>query len=116
MWKDAAALAIGCVLFINMGLSDALQEFFGFRSRILSCPKCLVFWTTLALLLISKCRFVFAVGGSFLYSYIALWADLGLSMLNKKYNEIYKQISAPKARKTRRTKTNATDMPEVQGD
>ena len=30
-----------------------------------------------------------------------MWADLGLSMLNKKYNELYKQISNTEAAKTK---------------
>ena len=98
MWKDVCLLAASCVLFVNMGLSDALQEFFGFHSRILSCPKCLTFWTALAFLLVSRCRFVTAVGASFLLSYLALWADLGLSALNRIYNESYEQLSSPPAR------------------
>ena len=98
MWKDVCLLAAGCVLFVNMGLSDALQEFFGFRSRILSCPKCLTFWAALAFLLISRCRIVAAVGTSFFLSYLALWADLGLSALNRIYNDLYEQISPPAPR------------------
>ena len=116
MWKDAAALALGCVLFINMGLSEAIQEFFGIQSRLLSCPKCLTFWTTLAFLLISRCSFVLAVGGSFLFSYSALWADLGLSMLNKIYNELSEQLASPKTRQARRPAKGASRVSEVQGN
>ena len=101
MWKEAILLAVGCVLFVNMGLSDAIQETIGFHSRILSCPKCLTFWTTFSFLLISRCRIATAVGASFLLSYSALWADLGLSALNKIYNELYEQISNPKTAATR---------------
>lgn len=115
MWKEAALFATGCVLFINMGLSEAVQETLGFHSRILSCPKCLTFWTTLTFLVFSGCRFVVAIGASFLFSYLALWADLGLSALNKIYNELYKQITAPKGAKARarKSKTDGTGMPEV---
>ena len=112
MWKEAILLAVGCVLFVNMGLSDAIQEFLGFKSRILSCPKCLTFWTTLTFLLFNRCRVAAAVGASFLFSYTALWADLGLSMLNRLYNELYEQISKPKTNPNKKHKSKK-DSPGV---
>lgn len=101
MWREAAFLVIGCVLFISMGLSDEVQRRIGIQSKFLSCPKCLCFWSTLLLLLISGCELITAVCASFLFSYVAMWADLGLSMLNKKYNELYEQISDTEAAKTK---------------
>lgn len=99
MWREAVLLAVGCVLFINMGLSEAIQEALCVRSKFLSCPKCLCFWLTLAFLLFSGCRVIAALGASFLFSYAALWADLGLTMLNKKYNELNEKLSAYKKAK-----------------
>ena len=97
MWKEAVLLALACILFVNMGLSDAIQETLGFRSRILSCPKCLTFWTILVFLLFSGCRVLTAVVASFLFSYLVLWLDLLLTALNKLYNEISEQITAEAA-------------------
>lgn len=116
MWKEVALLAVACVLFVNMGLSDAIQEFVGFHSRILSCPKCLTFWTTLVFLLFNRYSIPVAVGTSFLLSYLALWADLGLSALNRIYNELYNQISKPKTRKTRHSEKGRSGVSEVRGD
>lgn len=122
MWLEAALLAVGCVLFINMGLSDAIQETLGIEDKILSCPKCLVFWLSLAHLLLCGCRFLTAVGASFLLSYAALWLDLGLSVLNKKHNEINEQLfppegatSRPLAKKRKRSETGKGNagMPPV---
>ena len=118
MWLEAALLAVGCVLFINMGLSDAIQETLGIEDKILSCPKCLVFWLSLAHLLLCGCRFLTAVGASFLFSYAALWLDLGLSAINTKYNELYEQIlsasgaSSPK-KKHKHTKTRGAHSAAV---
>lgn len=118
MWKEVILLAASCVLFVNMGLSEAIQETIGIRLRIASCPKCLVFWLTVTYLVFSGCRILTAVGASFLFSYAALWADLGLSMLNRKYNELCKQLSGPGAKdgsgKGRRRKAEARkDHPGV---
>lgn len=100
MILETLLLAVGCVLFVNMGLSDAIQETLGFHSRILSCPKCLVWWSCLTYLAFSGCRIITAAGVSFLLSYLALWLDLGLSALNKIYNESYQQILSAEAGKT----------------
>lgn len=124
MISEAALLAVSCVLFVNMGLSDALQEELGIKSRILSCPKCLTFWSTLAYLAFSKCRIFTAVGASFLFSYAALWLDLGLSALNRIYNEKYEQIlsaaagrgnPSPSGKERKRAKPGEarSGMPEV---
>lgn len=75
-----------------MGLSDAIQEFIEVRLGILSCVKCLTFWVVLTYLILHRMRIVQAVPASFILSYLALWLDLGLSALNKIYNEQYKQI------------------------
>lgn len=92
MILEAALLAVGCTLFVNMGLSDAIQETLGFHSRILSCPKCCSFWVVLVFLIVKRAPFYEVVSASFLLSYLALWLDLGLSVLNRKYNELYEQI------------------------
>ena len=118
MWTEAALLAVGCTLFVNMGLADAVQETIGFRSRILSCVKCCVFWCSLAFLAIRGCRIVAAVPASFIFSYLALWLDLGLSALNRRYNELYEQIAAEEPRRAakgrKRAKKGRARMPSVQ--
>ena len=92
MIVETTLLAIACVLFVNMGLSDALQDFFGLHIAVLSCVKCLTFWCILVYLICVGARFYQVVSVSFIYSYLALWLDIGLSALNKIYNEQYKQI------------------------
>ena len=121
MWKEAAMLVVGCVLFVNMGLSDAIQQRLGFRSSILSCPKCCSFWASLIFLIFNGCRLAIAVGASFLFSYLALWADLGLSALNKIYNELYTKIESATPSEDKTDSPNKAwqdnaDMPEVRSN
>lgn len=97
---EAALLALACTLFVNMGLSDAIQEFLGIKFKILSCVKCFTFWSVLVYLTFRGARLYQVVSASFVFSYLALWLDLGLSALNKIYNESYQQILSAEADKT----------------
>lgn len=90
---EAALIAASCVLFVSMGLSDAVQGVLRVKLRILSCPKCLTFWTTLVWSLSHGAGFVRSVAASFLFSYVALWATLALDGLSVLYNKCYEIIS-----------------------
>lgn len=94
MWKDAGMLALCCVLFVQMGLSGAIQETLGINSRVLSCPKCLTFWTTLVWQIFGGQAFVPALATSFLLSYLALWAALLYDWLATLYNKTYESITS----------------------
>ena len=111
-------LAVGCTLFVNMGLSDAIQETLGVKFKILSCVKCFTFWTVLVFLLLKRCSIYTAVPASFLFSYTALWLDLGLSALNKKYNVLYETVATetpgPSHKKRKRAKKGGAGVSSVQ--
>jgi hypothetical protein len=110
MILEAALLAVGCTLFVNMGLSDAIQEFLEIKFKVLSCVKCFTFWTVLVFLTISGAGFYVVVSASFILSYLALWLDLGLSALNKIYNELYEQIlSTPDTRSSKKVHKHSKD-------
>ena len=93
MIQEAALVAASCVLFVQMGLSGAIQERLHLRLRILSCPKCLTFWSVLTWALCNGIGPVRAVAASFLFSYAALWAALVLDGLSVLYNWLYEQIT-----------------------
>ena len=97
-------VAASCGLFVWMGLSDAVQEVLRVRLRILSCPKCLTFWTTLVWSLTHGAGFVRSVAASFLFAYAALWVALALDGLSVLYNKCYETIS------------ETTDTPQETGD
>ena len=93
MIQEAALLTVSCVLFVQMGLSRAIQERMGFRSEILSCPKCASFWSVLAYMIITRHGILASVAASFLSSYSALWLSLIYDALAKLYNTCYDAIS-----------------------
>ena len=90
---EAALLAVSCVLFVQMGLSGAIQETLHFKSQILSCPKCLTFWSVLVWNLAHNTPVVMSVAASFILSYAALWAALILDGLTVLYNSLYNAIT-----------------------
>lgn len=93
MIREAAMLAAGCVLFINMGLAGEIQALFPFRLRILTCPKCLTFWCVLLYNAFNGTPAAETVAVSFGLSYLALWANLLLDILTIQYNRIYEKIT-----------------------
>ena len=94
MWKDAGMLALCCVLFVQMGLSGAIQETLGIQSRVLSCPKCLTFWSTFVLQIFGGQAFLPALAVSFLFSYLSLWVALLYDWLATLYNKTYESITS----------------------
>ena len=93
MEREAALLAMSCVLFVQMGLSEAVQKTLRFKSRIFSCPKCLTFWSVLLWNLAHGTPVIASVASSFLLSYAALWAALILDGLSVLYNSLYDAIT-----------------------
>lgn len=93
MVLEVALITVSCVLFVQMGLSDAIQDSFRFKSRIVSCPKCLAMWTNLAYLLLQGHGLVVSVATSFICSYCALWLALLYDAIAIFYNYIYESIT-----------------------
>ena len=94
MWKDVLLLTLSCVLFVQMGLSGAIQEALHVQIKPLSCPKCLSFWAILAFLVLSGYGNVIeAMVASFLCSYLALWLSLAYDAVAIIYNKLYEYLS-----------------------
>ena len=93
MFKEAAMITISCVLFVQMGLSRAIQERIGFNSKILSCSRCLTFWSVLMYMLLTGHGVLPSVTASFLSALSALWLSLLYDALAKFYNTCYDAIS-----------------------
>ena len=93
MDREAALVAVCCVLFVQMGLSGAIQDTLRIRSRILSCPKCLTFWAVLAWELAHRAGPLPSAAASFILSYAATWAALILDGLAVLYNALYDAIT-----------------------
>ena len=90
---EMAMVALSCILFVSMGLAQAIQDYIPFRLRVLTCPKCLTFWSVLAYNLITGQGVIRSIAVSFITAYIALWAALALDILTLLYNWIYEKIT-----------------------
>ena len=89
-----AAMVLACsVLFIGMGLSGEIQRIAGISLKVLNCPKCLTFWSTLAVLLARRHPVLPSVAVSFLASYAAMWLTLAYDAATVKYNALYEKIT-----------------------
>lgn len=116
MWKDAAMLTIACVLFINMGLEEAIRETVGFGFKIFSCPKCLSFWSVLVLNIIHGYPAVQCIAVSFICSYSALWLSLVYDVLSNIYNRIYDEITNQADAKNTDPETLSDEGPKAGAD
>lgn len=81
---------VNATIAVHLGLSVAIGKIL---MKVLSCPKCLTFWSTLFLLWIFGCNLFIAVVLSLLSAYIANWFALLLVKLNQKYNELWQKLS-----------------------
>lgn len=112
MITEAAFVTLSCVLFIQMGLSREIQERIGFKSEILSCPKCLTFWSVMALMLIKGNGVLYTVAASFIFAYLALWLALLYDVLAKFYNVCYDSITeTPDTSTDAETSANESEIP-----
>ena len=91
--KEAALIMVSCVLFVQMGLSSAVQETLHIRLRFLSCPKCLTWWICMAYLVTHDYGIILSVAASFILAYCALWLALAHDALATLYNKAYEQLS-----------------------
>ena len=86
-----ALVWFSAVMFIHMGLGEAVERTLHIRFPLLHCVKCLSFWTTLAYsLFVVKlpCEVAIAL------SYASLWADLALAKLSIVYEDLYQSVAA----------------------
>lgn len=115
MWVEAAALTASCVLFIGMGLEAEIERILSCRFKVLSCPKCLTFWSVLLFGVVTRHGFVETVAVSFLSAYAALWLTLLCDELTLLYNKLYESITqqtqgGAKATDKARDKDEAADV------
>lgn len=81
---------INATIAVHLGLSVAIGKIL---TKILSCPKCLTFWSSLCLLYLLNCNLVIAVLLSLLGAYLSGWFALIIVKLNKKYEELWQRLN-----------------------
>ena len=94
-WIEVAAIMTSCVMAIHMGLVDAILRVYGMEDKdvpIIRCPKCLTFWAVLLFLVLSGHSVIISLATSFLASYVGIWFDLLLGIMDEWYEDIYNRI------------------------
>ena len=94
MWT-VAMIGFSCVMSIHMGLVDAVLKVLRIQDRnipIIRCPKCLTFHAVLWYLVSTGVNVILAIATAFLTSYIAIWFDLFLGLMDVWYEDIYNRI------------------------
>lgn len=87
------SIFISCVLFIHMGLGEAICDTLHIDFILFRCVKCLTFWSMLIFSVIfTELQWPVCIAVSFLASYAALWTDLALSKIAKIYDNEYEKI------------------------
>ena len=90
-----ALVWFSALMFIHMGLGEAVERTLRIRFALLHCVKCLSFWTVLGYsLLVNQLPCEAAVALSFALSYASLWADLALAKLSTIYENLYQSMAA----------------------
>lgn len=94
MW-GIVCLFISSVLFIHLGMGEAIEKVLHTRFILLRCAKCLTFWTTAgySLIIVSHPVEVSLCIG-FACAYAALWADLLLGKIAVAYEKLTQSLDA----------------------
>ena len=93
MW-GIGCVFVSCVLFIHLGLGEAVERTLRIRIVLLSCVKCLTFWSMLVYSLIHSFPLESALCLSFVSAYASLWADIPLAKLAALYEKLNKDLDA----------------------
>ena len=101
-WRAVACIVFVCTAVNHLGLIKAVIGVF-FKKRetlpIISCPKCLSFWSVMTYGVAEANSSLFTLNSSLrllaialLCSYLALWLNLIMYAIDTLYNRIYGKI------------------------
>lgn len=110
MW-GIGCVFVSCVLFIHLGLGEAIERTLRVRFVLLRCVKCLTFWSMLAYSLVHSLPLEYALCLSFVSAYASLWADIPLAKFANLYEKLNKDLDAEESESdsgTRRDKETET--------
>lgn len=92
---DIVCLLFACVAVNHLGLVDAVGRVIGRSLPVVSCPKCLTFWTVLVYGCVTGLPHGVAawLALSLLCSWSAIWLDLGMAAVDALYLRAYEIIN-----------------------
>lgn len=89
---DIACAVFACTAANHLGLVSAIGELLGHEIPIISCSKCFSCWVTCAVCLSKRVSVVETAAISLLAAYAAVWLELGMGYIDKKYDKCYDTI------------------------
>lgn len=89
VWIALMSMMAAC-LAQHLGLAEAVASVI---HKVAKCPKCMTFWTTLAVLISLGCEPFTASALSILMSYLSHYFGLVLMVLNKVYDWLWQKGS-----------------------
>ena len=91
-WIDIAAIVFICVTANHLGLVKAIEDTLHRELKVINCPKCLTWWSSLVYSIITSCEPIPSLAISFLCSYLALWLELFEGYIDTLYTKVYGKI------------------------
>lgn len=92
--KSVGLILLCCVLFVHMGMGDAVSKVVRRGLSLFRCVKCTTFWVILAYtVFFTAADPVLCTALAFMCSYIALWIDLAFSKIAVWYEKWYKGVA-----------------------
>lgn len=91
-WIDIASIVFICVTANHLGLVKAIEETMHRELKIVNCPRCLTWWSSLVYSVITSCEPIPSLAVSFLASYCAIWFELFEGYIDKLYSTLYDKI------------------------
>ena len=87
-----ALVSFCCLMFIHLGLGEALNRETRLDFILFRCVKCLNFWSVLCYtLFVVKLPFVESSATAFATTYAVVWIDLIMAKIARKYDIWYNQ-------------------------
>ena len=90
MFRTAIIAMMAATLIQHLGLSEAVA---GVAGKIAKCGKCMSFWVTLLVLLITGAGVFESVMLSVLMAYLSYWFGIILVLFNRLYDEIWRRMT-----------------------
>ena len=91
-WRAIAAIVFIATAVNHLGLIAAIERIIRRKLWILDCPKCLTCWSVMGYLLLTGSHPLTSLAIALLCSYLALWLNLSMFVIDTIYNRIYGKI------------------------
>ena len=98
--RSVGYILLCCVLFVHLGLGDAVSKVIQRNLSLFRCVKCTTFWAVLAYTFYSGFAPVKCVALAFACSYVALWVDFLFSIIAILYEKYYKILVTKEGKRT----------------